>query len=149
MAEFTADRLISLGNTCYMNATVQALRAVPELQLALSAYVNSFDLEYPAYPALCFQLRYTERIPIAECARWLVQDYVQYNRECESERFPSDFTRGTQSNKWSWKYSQLQRQVNPQFAERDRSGRGINSPYAQQGMSTTPNSIIVCWNMCR
>ncbi|KAF8174908.1 ubiquitin carboxyl-terminal hydrolase 6 [Pholiota molesta] len=26
-----------LGNTCYMNATVQALRAVPELQVALSA----------------------------------------------------------------------------------------------------------------
>jgi ubiquitin C-terminal hydrolase len=27
--------LNSLGNTCYMNATVQALRAVPELQVAL------------------------------------------------------------------------------------------------------------------
>lgn len=29
----------SLGNTCYMNATVQTLRAVPELQQALTAYV--------------------------------------------------------------------------------------------------------------
>lgn len=27
----------SLGNTCYMNATVQAMRAIPELQAALSA----------------------------------------------------------------------------------------------------------------
>lgn len=27
---------ISLGNTCYMNATVQALRALPELQAALN-----------------------------------------------------------------------------------------------------------------
>ena len=27
----------SLGNTCYMNATVQALRAIPELQAALNA----------------------------------------------------------------------------------------------------------------
>lgn len=25
----------SLGNTCYMNSTVQALRAIPELQVAL------------------------------------------------------------------------------------------------------------------
>lgn len=31
--------LVNLGNTCYMNATVQAMRAIPELQTALQAYV--------------------------------------------------------------------------------------------------------------
>lgn len=31
--------LYSLGNTCYMSATIQAMNAIPELQLALQAYV--------------------------------------------------------------------------------------------------------------
>jgi hypothetical protein len=29
----------SMGNTCYMNSTIQAFRAIPELQVALSASV--------------------------------------------------------------------------------------------------------------
>ncbi|KIJ25309.1 hypothetical protein M422DRAFT_785614 [Sphaerobolus stellatus SS14] len=33
--------LTNLGNTCYMNATVQALRAIPELQDALKQYTST------------------------------------------------------------------------------------------------------------
>jgi uncharacterized UBP type Zn finger protein len=33
--------LENLGNTCYMNATVQVMRAVPELGQALSQYVRA------------------------------------------------------------------------------------------------------------
>lgn len=36
--------LTNLGNTCYMNATVQCLRSVPELKTALRRWVSLFNL---------------------------------------------------------------------------------------------------------
>ena len=43
LSNFSTTLTNSLGNTCYMNATVQALRAIPELQVALTAYVAVYS----------------------------------------------------------------------------------------------------------
>lgn len=36
--------LTNLGNTCYMNATVQCLRSVPELKTALRRWLSFFPM---------------------------------------------------------------------------------------------------------
>lgn len=41
--------LTNLGNTCYMNATVQCLRVVPELRTALRSYNEEFSPLAPAH----------------------------------------------------------------------------------------------------
>ncbi|KAG5653925.1 hypothetical protein H0H81_009282 [Sphagnurus paluster] len=97
-------------NTCYMNASVQALRAIPELQVALSA------------PSL------QSATPLPAALRDL---YTTMSRTTDSIT-PMTFL------------STL-RQVNPQFAEMDRSGSkipGMPGGYAQQDAEECFGQII-------
>ena len=77
---------ISLGNTCYMNATIQALRAVPELQLALGAYENMFFFFIATAFSSGIQARPSEGLTIASGSTRSVQKHVQHNGNCGSRQ---------------------------------------------------------------
>ncbi|KAI0299041.1 cysteine proteinase [Multifurca ochricompacta] len=102
--------LTNLGNTCYMSATIQALRAIPELQAALSEFAH------PIFP-VCIppNTHYTSRSrdlnPIARSLRDLYASMASSTGGVMPLAFLT-----------------VLRDAVPQFAERSRTGNG----YAQQ-----------------
>lgn len=85
--------LVNLGNTCYMNATVQCLNAVPPLVSALRSYSGSTTVMNPA-----------ERVTAG------LRDVISRLRSRNTPSInPANFLA-------------LLRQANPQFAERNNTG---------------------------
>jgi ubiquitin carboxyl-terminal hydrolase 14 len=96
-----------------MSATVQALRAIPELQTALAEFATQ---HYLYWPYLILSLRSRDLNPIARTLRDL---YVSMSRSTGGV-MPLAFLT-------------VLREAVPQFAERNRTGTG----HAQQGFPPT------------
>ncbi|KAK1228358.1 deubiquitinating enzyme [Marasmius sp. AFHP31] len=115
--------LQNMGNTCYMNATIQALRAIPELQVSLGVpqqgQASTSSAPAPAVNGLPASLR---------------DLYANMARTTDSIN-PSSFLNAL-------------RQVNPQFAERDRSAKGggmmamMGGGYAQQDAEECYSQVL-------
>ncbi|KAI1378913.1 cysteine proteinase [Hypoxylon crocopeplum] len=98
--------LTNLGNTCYLNSTLQAFRAIPELQNALGKY------EPQSTGGLLPQLDLTKQL----------RDLYKYMSETQEAYVPHAFLASL-------------RTAFPQFAERSRSGQGFAQQDAEEAWS--------------
>ncbi|KAI2467885.1 cysteine proteinase [Annulohypoxylon bovei var. microspora] len=105
--------LTNLGNTCYLNSTLQALRAIPELQKALGEY------EAPTNA-----MNTTGLLPPLDLTRQL-RDLYKYMSGTQEAYVPHAFLTSLRS-------------AFPQFAERSRTGSG----FAQQDAEEVWSQIV-------
>lgn len=97
--------LVNLGNTCYLNSTLQALRSIPELQDALANYKQTSMSEIP-------------QLDLAGQLKDLFKDMSE-----------------TQGGMSPFAFLSALRMVFPQFAERSKKGPGFAQQDAEEAWS--------------
>jgi ubiquitin carboxyl-terminal hydrolase 14 len=114
--------LQNLGNTCYMNSTIQALRSIPELQQQLTTYASTGP-GAPDRSAALASLLGTAGLSTDLTAN--LRDLFKQMSETQEPFPPLMFLNALRSNF-------------PQFAQRARDGHG----YAQQDAEEAWSQII-------
>ncbi|CAB03610.2 ubiquitin C-terminal hydrolase Ubp6 [Schizosaccharomyces pombe] len=115
--------LINLGNTCYMNSTVQMLRAIPELSDAVSQFNSSGGL-VAEYRTLLNSMQ--SNAPVTPM-RFLQSLRMEYPQFAEMSRETGGYAQQDAEECWSFLLSVLQRSLSSEWVQKNMAGKLLST----------------------